>query len=229
MHIINYISWLQIFFCLINCTVGFRMFNKKSIYRNEILYIFPFCILDLITSLGFRYLIYSDILNDSDFAFGIANLIFVFGEVILLPSYIKKTISQEINWLFPTISVISLSIISYFLTEDISSLSQIFSGLYITYYIIKYFHWLFTTKKIFNLSSTTHFWIILGLMVAYTASIPACIGMLFTDFFPHINTNRNFSNTMLSFFTLLNISMHILFTKAFTWKWKLKLLPFVLY
>jgi hypothetical protein len=213
----TYASWLQLFVCLVNCIVGLRLFKNKDAFRTEIKFIYTFCCLDLITTILFRFISSGDY---SDFTYDLCNTLFIVGEILLLPAYIRTIIGEKNIWHVPIIISIIIPSISYYFLKSPTAILQVFSGIYISYYCIKYLLLIFTSNNTISFPKTKHYWIIIGLMTCYTASIPACIGALYFDLNQQANPDYHMSNLMLTLFTLLNIAMHFLFNKAFLWKEK---------
>jgi hypothetical protein len=193
--------------------MGIKLFKTIGPLSPEVRFIYTFCILDFIT--GTIITLY----NFSTYNFPLINLLellFINGEILLLPAYISTVINKKHNWKIPIFLCIIPPIISYYLFESVTIISQAISGIFISYYCISYLNWIFTTKKIFSLSRSNHFWIILGIMICYTASIPSCISILLLFSAGSTNLDFAFADFLINFYLFLNIIMHSFFNKAFT-------------
>lgn len=213
------LTLIQLSLCLINIIGGTKLLKPNNKFKHELIFIFSFCVMDFITSL-FSFLVILDILPNKilDYSY----LIFIWTEIILLPGYISSIIESKHNWVFPISLVLSTIILSYFFSETIADFLQLFSGIYITFYCLKYLKWLFTNDNILEIRSSMHFWIIIGIMFCYTASIPSCLGYFLLESFGNSINHTIFASALSWLYVILNITMHCFFIKAFIWKGELK-------
>jgi hypothetical protein len=148
--------------------------------------------------------------------FTFIELLFISGEFLLLPAYISATLNEKHDWILPISLCVIPPSISFFIFDNPSILPQALSGIYITYYCFKYFKFLFVTKKVFSLAKAPHFWIVLGIMICYTGSIPSSVSMLVLEVVGTSQLEHGFANFLVNLFLILNIIMHSFFNKAFT-------------
>lgn len=204
----------QLIVCSINVLGGIRFFKENDIFINEKKFIYTFCVIDLTTSI-FGLLLFLDVISNKviDYTY----LTFLWSEITLLPAYLVSTIGHKPSWTFPISIVLLTFIISLFYIDLTISYLQIFSGIYVSYFCIQYLIWLFTNENIYEISHKKHFWITMGIMVCYTASIPSCIGYLLLTTLGETENDYHLASSLNWFFLLLNITMHLLFIKAFSW------------
>ena len=213
MQIYPVLTTVQIIVCFINCIVGIRLFKDKNQNIFERKYIYSFCILDLVTGIIIKYY---NLTDDSVWYFPLFELIFLFSEIILLPAFICSTMNLKQNKIMLILLCIIPPIISQLLFNYPTFLSQAISGIYISIYCIKYLKWLLSTKKIFPLAQTRHFWIVIGIMICYTATIPSCFTILLLHSVAKTELETQFADLIINFYLILNITMHIFFLKALT-------------
>lgn len=210
-----YITLPQLAICFINVIGGLRFLKSNKKHQTSLLLIYIFCIIDFITgiiSLLNRYHLVS--FNIANFTY----LFFIWTEIILLPAYISMVMGIKHTWSLPITLVFSTFIVSLFYIDIIISILQLVSGIYITIYCLIYLKWLFVDENIIERRNSIHFWIAMGIMVCYTASIPLCLGLTLLDFFGTTPTEGKFAVTLTWLFLIFNIIMHCFFIKAFSWK-----------
>lgn len=210
-----YIALPQLAICFINVIGGLRLYYSNKKQPNVLLYIYLFCIIDFITgiiSLLDSYNIVSLIMAKYTYLF------FFWTEIILLPAYISSVIETKHKWSLPIALLITTFLASLFYIDIVISILQLFSGIYITIYCLKYLKWLFVDENIIERHNSIHFWIIMGIMVCYTASIPSCLGLFLLDIFGTTPAHGNFATGLSLLFLIFNIIMHCFFIKAFSWK-----------
>lgn len=205
----------QISICLINVIGGIKFLIKREIFKRELIFIVSFCIIDFITSL----LGILDLLNIISNTIGnFSFLIFICAEIILLPAYTSSIIGTKHSWTLPISIVISSLLISFFYFELVATTIQLFSAIFISIYCLRYLKWYVTNANNQELNISISFWIIMGIMVCYTASIPSCIGYFLLKILGNSPRHAQFAGSIIGLFILLNIFMHVFFIKAFTWK-----------
>lgn len=212
MHLYPILITVQLLVTLINCIYGFRLFRNKETNSNELKFIYSFCLIDFLTGV----LIFWYNLSPLEIPyFTFFELTFIYAEILLLPTYISKILNVRHNFIIPLVLCVFPSITSFFLFKNPSIISQAISGIYITYYCFKYFKFLFTTNRIFSIGNSKHFWIILGIMICYTGSIPSSVNMMILETIGTSNIEHSIANVMVNLYLMLNITMHSLFNKAF--------------
>ena len=203
---------VQFVVILATCLVGLRLLKEGK--SPEKTYILPFCLIDLVVTgvTVYTYYYYK-------FHFNLTILVVVFSWVeIFLISYYIKDVTGENKEIFIPLSLCIISpIISKILLEDYHLLPMVTSCIYITFYTFKYIKWIFHKESNISLKETRHYWIVLGIMLCYTTSIPYWISDLFlqrsfADMYHHL------SRAFFIYFVCLNVIMHLFFIKAFLWK-----------
>jgi hypothetical protein len=205
---------LQFLVSLLTCIVGSKLFKEYAHNKNELKLIFTFCILDIVTSTYFIILYYYDLNN---LLFKEFQSIYIWAEIILLPLYINKTIRIKHSPIAPIVFCLILSIISLVWLGNTYAILQAISGIYISYHCFVYLTNLFKRSNTIDLSTSPSFWIVIGIITCYTASIPACLAILYLFI---VDDKELFSvaDPVFYYFMFTNIIMHIFFIKAFTCK-----------
>jgi hypothetical protein len=139
-------------------------------------------------------------------------------EIVILPSYIASVIGRKKNIAVAIIISILALLISEILIKTTTSVIYLFCNIYITFYVYKYFIWLFSEKDRLVLKHTPHYWIIMGICICYTTSIPYFIAELFLIKLGGFEAYRKVGNIAFLTYILLNICMFILFIKSFKCK-----------
>lgn len=202
-----------IHFVVILFTTIYCFYIVKRHESSEIKFLHPFCILN--TAAVF-------ILGAYEFVYIPISIVyltmvgFAFAESFFLPNYIASIIGSQKVFATPII-ICSLSIVtSLILHIDISSIIYLTSNIYISYYVCRYFVWLFKQNASYNLATTRHYWIIMGICACYSGSISYWISGLVIFNYGSIDLYTKISNTFFEMYILINIGMYLLFLKAFT-------------
>lgn len=139
-------------------------------------------------------------------------------EITLIPYYIASTIGKKKNILLE----ISMCFLGYFLSKFIlkstTTILYLICNIYITIYVCRYFIWLFSTNERLLLKNTPHYWIIMGICICYTGSIPYFISELFILKLGGFEAYNKIVDIAFLTYIVLNISMYILFIKSFRCK-----------
>lgn len=190
---------------------------SKNVSEKEKLYILPYCIISailmcLLTHANLIYASHSYIYALMYFA--------GCSEILLIPNYIstimgnKKQIVTQIGICFT-----SFMISNYFF-QNPTTLIYLFSNLYITLCSGKYFIWLFRNNEKLDLKNTPHYWIIMGICICFTGSIPYYLSEVLIIKFESNEVFSEISSTFHSTFIILNVTMYFFFIKAFLCKKK---------
>ena len=137
-------------------------------------------------------------------------------EIIFIPNYIASIIGKKKRYLVQIITCASAFILSNIVVKNPTSLFFLICNLYITYYVCKYFIWLFKGTDRLELKQTSHYWIIMGICFCYTGSIPYFIAELFILRFGGDELYDELVQIIFSTYIILNISMYIIFIKTFS-------------
>ncbi len=140
--------------------------------------------------------------------------IFACCEIFLLPNYIATVIGEKNNYFIQIIICIGTYILSRLLINNYTSILYLISNVYITIYVCKYFIWLFKIKEVINLKNASHYWIVMGICVCYTGSIPYWISEIIILKIKGYQYYSELANVTFNIYIILNIFMYILFSKA---------------
>jgi hypothetical protein len=205
----------QLLICLMNVLGGTRLFKNAAYFKNEIRYIYLFCVLDFLTSAVGALIFFEDERFFPVMTY--AYITFIWSEITLLPAYINSVMQRKHNWFLPISVVLITFFLSFKYVSIVDSFLQLFSGVYITIFCFKYLKWLFSINDTFNLLKTNHFWIVIGIMFCYTASLPSCITAFIFGIFGNSPEHKRMEYLMTPIYMLLNMTMHCFFIKAFKW------------
>lgn len=203
-------------FIIITATI-ICLLSSKNGSEKEKRYILPYCI---ISAILMCFLIHANIINASHSY--IYALMYLAGcsEILLIPNYISTIMSKK-KQIFTQIGICLTSfMISNYFVQNPTTLIYLFSNLYITLYTGKYFIWLFRNNEKLDLKHTPHYWIIMGICICFTGSIPYYLSELLIIKFESIEVFSEISSTFHSTFIILNITMYFFFIKAFLCKKK---------
>lgn len=184
-------------------------------YAKEKKFLLPYCIFNVLAMF---------VLLPDEFISLPANLIFAVMyffaciEIILLPNYIASIIGEKKGYLIQIIICSTSYIFSNLLANNPTTVFFLICNIYITYYVCKYFVWLFKGDERFDLKKTNHYWIIMGISICYTGSIPYFIAEMFILRFGKFELYENIVQIIFSTYILLNISMYLFFVKSFLCK-----------
>jgi hypothetical protein len=144
--------------------------------------------------------------------------LFACVEIIFLPNYIASIIGEKKGYLMQIIICSTAFILSNILVKNPTTVFFLICNIYITYYVCKYFIWLFKGDERFDLKKTNHYWIIMGISICYTGSIPYFIAELFILRFGKFELYNSLVQIIFSTYIVLNISMYLFFVKSFLCK-----------
>lgn len=148
----------------------------------------------------------------------IAMVGFAFCEIFYLPNYIGKIIGEKPNPWTQALICISTFLISIFYLKRSTSITYLFTNLYISVFVFKYFLWLFKRNNFFNLNRTRHYWITMGICICYAGSIPYWISEIFIIKIGGYEVYNKIADSIFIMYITLNIAMYLLFYKAFLCK-----------
>ncbi len=180
--------------------------HKSHLFSLERKYIFPFCLIDFITSILFFY---ANNLGHSPAIIYHLQMVYLGAEIILLPTYMNSVMGKETNYTYPGLIIVFATIVSFYASNFTADALSVFNGLYITFYCIKYIKWLLTQETIYQYKTLPHFWIVFGTMLCYTSTIPTSLA--------HYILRGKFGDITSAFlllFFIYNSVMHLFFIKA---------------
>lgn len=206
---------VQFIVILATCLVGLRLlWEGKS---PEKTYILPFCIIDLVVT---GIIVINHLIGRYPNYFQIIIIIFSWCEIFFISQYISSVIGRKKNT-FRLVAICLLSpICSYILLHDYTLFPMLITGIYLSYCSYLYLEFLITQKNNVNVSTTPHYWIILGTIVCYTASIPYWISEILFKLSNIEELNYELSQILFTIFVILNICLHLIFIKAFICKYQ---------
>ena len=212
LQVLKILQTLFIILGTITCFIG-----TKRNYEQERRYILPYC---AYSALAMCFLLSSEIINYPVSL--IYTVMYIAGclEILLIPNYISSIIGKIKTYHTQIIICSSTFILSILAVQTPTTLLYLFSNLYITYYTCQYFIWLFKTNEKLDLKATTHYWLIMGLCICFTGSIPYYLSELFILKFEGHEVYDKLVKSFHATFIILNITMYILFIKAFICKRK---------
>jgi hypothetical protein len=191
------------------CLGIFLLWNKNSPERK---YILLFCLIDIpimaITSYYYTNQIYFKL-------FWLYELLFSWCEIFLISFYISDIISKNKKILPPALICIICPALSFLLLKNLHEIPLLASNIYLTYYVFLYFRWIFTSKTQFNLLKASHFWIVLGVCLCYSTTIPYWITELIIWTWGGMDLHEKIDLNLFSIFIILNMIMYILFIRSF--------------
>ncbi len=202
---------IQLSVCFISVLFGLRAIRHKPYFKLELLYILPFCMIDLLTSSIAVYGLTTNNYTNNLYYWGI---VFTIAEYFLLPAYIAKVIDKGYKIFFPLIVFLLATILSKASANSFSLLPEAISGIYISYWGFKYLNRLLSSEKTTRITHHPNFWIILGMMSCYTTTIPLSIFSFVTDGLMGEELKK-VANQILLIFLFANTIMHLFFIKAF--------------
>lgn len=205
-------------FCiiLITCIIGLRLFREETSPERK--FILPFCFIDLVTTgiIVFNHIKGEFLIN----RFTTLLILFSWAEIYFIPKYIGYVIEKKPKITTQLILFFLPPILSNIIFNDLTLLSMLLSVIYISFYNYKYLIWLFLNKRTITLEEIRHAWIIMGIIISYTASIPYWL----SDILFHANGNQptisSINKVLFAIYVLLNIIMYLFFIKAFLCKSK---------
>lgn len=201
---------VQLFVIVTTSIVGIvNLFGKKCPERKYILLLLALDI-PVMTIIVYHY--FKDIDTPT---LWFSTIFYSWCEIFLIPFYISEIISIKKDFLTPSIIAISSPILSILLLHSLHELPYLFTNIYISYYIFKYFKWIFTYDKQFDLLKTSHFWIVLGILLCYTTSLPYFITDLIIYTWARKDFHHNVDLNLFVIFLILHMIMTILFVKGF--------------
>lgn len=215
MNIVKLLGVIQLGVCFINIVMGLLLLRNRQFFQSEIRYILSFCIIDFLTSL---FQINGVLRNVTNLSFDNINVIFEFGEIVLLPAYISETIGKRHNWNTVIIICSIFLILSVYNVSLFEPIIQLFTTVFISSYCLKYLLWIFNSEEIINITKTKHFWIIIGIMICYTSSLPSSFAALLLTLIGTENKFNAFINSLYLAYFILNVIMHCFFIKSFKWR-----------
>lgn len=178
-------------------------------------YILPYCVLNSLVMIPLCLTEFIEIPVKITYSI---MFFFAFIEITLLPSYISSIIRKKIN--IPVviiISIITFSILNY-LHIPPSSILYLLCNIFITVYVFRYFIWLFKVNERLQLKETPHYWIIMGIFICYTGSIPYFFSELFLLKIGGFEAYNKLAQFTFLTYLILNICMYIFFIKSFKCK-----------
>jgi hypothetical protein len=180
-------------------------------------YIFPYCL----SSAIIMCLLIHALLVDAPYRY-IYVLMYLAGcsEILLIPNYISTIIGKKKQIVLQVSICVTIYMASNYFVQNPITLLYLFSNLYITLYSGQYFIWLFKNNEKLNLKNTPHYWIIMGICICFTGSIPYYLSEFLIIRFESIEVFYQISSTFHSTFIILNVTMYIFFIKAFLCKKK---------
>lgn len=180
-------------------------------------YILPYCILNSLVMIPLGLTEFIEI--PIKFTYYIM-FFFAFVEITFLPSYITSVIRKKINiTIVVVVSIITFYILNLFNIPP-SSILYLSCNIFITVYVFRYFIWLFTVNERLQLKETPHYWIIMGIFVCYTGSIPYFISELFLLKIGGFEVYNKLAQFTFLTYLILNICMYVFFIKSFKCKTK---------
>lgn len=200
------------FFVIIATSIvgGFNILGKKCPERK---YIFLLLALDIPVM---AVIIFHYVNNIQSSILWLTTIFYSWLELFLIPFYISEIISTRKDFFAPTFLAISSPILSIILLNNIHELPYLITNIYISYFIFKYFKWIFNYDKQLDLLKTSHFWIVLGLLLCYTTSIPYFITDLIIYTWARGALHNNVDLNLFIIFLILHMIMTVLFVKGFT-------------
>ncbi len=180
--------------------------------RNERKYILPYCLCNMLAMF---------ILTPYEFieiplkVIEITMYIFACCETIILPNYLASIIKKKKGNTFQIIICTSALFISQFVANNYTSLIYLVSNIYISYYVYCYFIWLFNGNEDVDLKKSTHYWVVMGICVCYCGSVPYWFAELIILNQSGFLLYNQIAKLIFIMYIILNISMYLLFIKAF--------------
>jgi hypothetical protein len=189
---------------------GVSLFGKKCPERKYILLLLALDI-PVMAIIVYHYI------NDIDSRLlWFSTIFYSWCEIFLIPLYISEVTSIKKDYITPSVLAISSPILSIKLLHSLHELPYLLTNIYISYYIFKYFRWIFNYDKQLDLLKTSHFWIILGILLCYTTSIPYFITDLIIYTWARKDFHTNVDLNLFIIFLILHMIMTLLFTKGFS-------------
>jgi len=142
------------------------------------------------------------------------------SEILLIPNYISTIIGKKKQITIQLIICASTFMLSNYIVQNPTTILYLLSNLYITYFACLYFIWLFKNNEKLDLKKTTHYWIVMGICICFTGSIPYYLSEILIVKFESEEIYSQISSTYHTTFILLNITMYFFFIKAFLCKTK---------
>lgn len=200
----------QFLVILAACIIGTIKLPKTS--SPERRYILPFCYIDLVVT---GYIIYNYSKHMYPDMIDIVVLLFSGCEIFFLSYYIQTITRKKIHVIFP-ISVFVISpIISIVLFKNPTILPLLTTELYLTYFVFLYIRWLFLKKEFFILHHASHYWIVIGIILCYTASIPYWISDVLIKSSGIWKLHIDITLILFNVYIAMNSFMFVLFIKGF--------------
>ncbi|KYP14677.1 MAG: hypothetical protein A1D16_09770 [Flavihumibacter sp. CACIAM 22H1] len=207
MQIFSILQLMAILSGTIFCLIATR--KSKT---NEYKYLVPYCILNVFAMLILGAVEFMTVPIPLIFA---TMYFFACCEVFFLPNYIASIIGVKKNVYTQITICIVAFILSRIITQNATSVLYLVANLYITLYVCRYFLWLFKNNENLILSETPHYWIIMGICVCYTGSIPYFISEIIIFKFKGFQLYNQIASMIFIMYIVLNICMFVLFIKAF--------------
>lgn len=201
---------VQFLVILSACVIGTIKLGKTPSPERK--YILPFCYIDLVaTGIG----VYNYYINEYPDYLYIMFYLFTCCEVLFLSFYISAILNKKIGYFTPISICIASLIGSQILFKVPSTLPSLTTELYLTYFGYLYVRWLFLKKNFFILQHTKHYWIVIGIILCYTASIPYWIGDVLIRSSGILELYTDIVLILFMVYIAMNIFMFLLFIKGF--------------
>lgn len=201
---------VQFLVILCACIIGTIQLRKTPSPERK--YILPFCYIDLVV-LGI--IVYYYTINKYPNIIDFLVLLFNGCEIFLLSFYVQTITRKKRDFLYP-FAVFTLSpILSIILFKNPTILPLLSTEIFLTHFAFKYIKWLFEGDRILKLNNSKHYWIMMGIILCYTISIPFWISFILVLASGESELYTLINEVLFIFYILLNIIMFILFIKAF--------------
>ena len=201
---------VQFLVILAACIIGTLKLGKTSSPERK--YILPFCYIDLVVT---GVSIYNYYIGEEPMYLHILVFLFTCCEVIFLSFYISAILNKKIKYFVPSAFCIISLIASIILFKSLITLPYLTTELYLSYFGFLYIKWLFLKKDFFILKHTNHYWIVIGIILCYTASIPYWIADVLIKSSGIFELHRQYTLILFIAYIAMNIFMFILFIKGF--------------
>lgn len=204
---------VQFLVILCACIIGTIQLRKTPSPERK--YILPFCYIDLVMTGIAIYHYFKQIYPV--YVFWI-ELFFTFCEILFLTNYISSIIEIKKSIITPSTIFILSSSCSYIAFKDPTIIPLLLTEIYLTIYAFLYIIWLFKNNSFFVLKKARHYWIVMGIIICYTLSIPYWISDTFIKINGTTQLYQEVSLILFISFIIFNMFMFILFIKAFLCK-----------
>ncbi|MBC6492630.1 hypothetical protein BC349_16330 [Flavihumibacter stibioxidans] len=204
---------VQFLVILCACIIGTIKLRKTPSPERK--YILTFCYIDLVVlGIGiFNYLIH-------EYPTYLFLLVYIYTccEVFFLSYYISTIINKKVHFAIPLLLCITSLIFSLAFFKSPTILPLLTTELYLTFFAFLYIRWLFTKRNFFILQQTRHYWIVMGIILSYTASIPYWIGDVLIKSSGIWQLHIDVTLILFIFYVIMNTLMFVSFIKAFLCK-----------